>query len=51
MLQQGVRPKRTIYFAFGHDEEQGGIDGAKVIADVLLKRGVQPSFWSMKAGW
>ena len=32
MLQQGLQPERTIYFAFGHDEEQGGIDGAKVMA-------------------
>ncbi|MDA8726153.1 M20/M25/M40 family metallo-hydrolase [Alphaproteobacteria bacterium] len=44
MLQQGLQPQRTIYFAFGHDEEQGGIDGAKVMADVLLKRGVQAEF-------
>jgi carboxypeptidase PM20D1 len=44
MLRQSLQPKRTIYFAFGHDEEQGGIDGAKVIADVLLKRGVQAEF-------
>lgn len=44
MLRQGLKPKRTIYFAFGHDEEQGGIDGAKVMADVLLKRGVQAEF-------
>ncbi len=44
MLKQGLRPQRTIYFAFGHDEEQGGIDGAKVMADVLLKRGVKAEF-------
>jgi carboxypeptidase PM20D1 len=44
MLRQGLQPARTIYFAFGHDEEQGGIDGAKVMADVLLKRGVQAEF-------
>ena len=44
MLQQGLQPKRTIYLAFGHDEEQGGIDGAKVMADVLVKRGVQAEF-------
>ena len=44
MLQQGLQPERTIYLAFGHDEEQGGIDGAKVMADVLLKRGVQAEF-------
>ncbi len=44
MLAQGLAPKRTIYFAFGHDEEQGGLDGAKAMADLLLKRGVQAEF-------
>ena len=44
MLKQGLQPQRTIYFAFGHDEEQGGIDGAKVMADVLLKRDVEAEF-------
>ena len=24
MAKAGFRPKRTIYFAFGHDEETGG---------------------------
>src|ERR1043166_3268966 len=28
MAKAGFRPKRTIYFAFGHDEEVGGIRGA-----------------------
>ena len=37
-------PSARFIFAFGHDEEQGGIDGAKVMADVLLKRGVQAEF-------
>ncbi len=44
MLKQGLQPQRTIYFAFGHDEEQGGIDGAKVMAELLLKRGVEAEF-------
>ncbi|HAT08692.1 MAG TPA: hypothetical protein DCS39_05510, partial [Rhodobiaceae bacterium] len=44
ILQQGLQPNRTIYFAFGHDEEQGGLEGAKLMADVLLKRGVQAEF-------
>src|SRR4051812_28940701 len=37
----GFRPKRTIYFAFGHDEEVGGTRGAKAIAALLASRGVQ----------
>ena len=28
LLAEGYRPDRTLYFAFGHDEEVGGEDGA-----------------------
>src|SRR3954470_22075464 len=41
MAIAGFRPKRTIYFAFGHDEEVGGIRGAKAIAALLASRGVR----------
>eukprot|EP00096_Caligus_rogercresseyi_P012126 TRINITY_DN4996_c0_g1_i1.p1 TRINITY_DN4996_c0_g1~~TRINITY_DN4996_c0_g1_i1.p1 ORF type:complete len:606 (+),score=118.81 TRINITY_DN4996_c0_g1_i1:172-1989(+) len=34
-LLDGHRPKRTIYIAFGHDEEVGGRRGAKYIAERL----------------
>ncbi len=44
MLARGIVPKRTIYFAFGHDEEQGGIDGAREMAKLLEARGVQAEF-------
>jgi carboxypeptidase PM20D1 len=44
MLEAGLRPSRTIYFAFGHDEEQGGIDGALEISKRLESRGVQAEF-------
>ena len=44
MLAQGIKPARTIFFAFGHDEEQGGIDGALEIAKLLEKRGVEAEF-------
>jgi carboxypeptidase PM20D1 len=44
MLARGLQPKRTIYFAFGHDEEQGGIDGALEMAKVLEARGVEAEF-------
>ena len=37
-------PRRTIYFAFGHDEEIGGGEGARVIAATLLARGVRAEF-------
>jgi carboxypeptidase PM20D1 len=41
MIKAGFRPKRTIYFAFGHDEEVGGLRGAKAIAALLASRGVR----------
>jgi carboxypeptidase PM20D1 len=44
MAKQGVRPKRTIYFAFGHDEEVSGQRGAKAIAALLASRGVRLEF-------
>jgi carboxypeptidase PM20D1 len=44
MAEAGFRPKRTIYFAFGHDEETAGTSGAKSIAALLASRGVQLDF-------
>jgi carboxypeptidase PM20D1 len=44
MAKQGFAPKRTIYFAFGHDEEVTGIRGAKAIAATLAARGVKLDF-------
>jgi carboxypeptidase PM20D1 len=44
MTKEGFRPKRTIYFAFGHDEEVGGTRGAKAIAALLASRGVRLDF-------
>ena len=38
------RPKRTIYFAFGHDEEVAGTRGAKAIAATLASRGIRLDF-------
>jgi carboxypeptidase PM20D1 len=39
-LRGGFEPKRTIYFAFGHDEEVGG-SGARALKAALLKRGIK----------
>ncbi len=39
-LRGGFQPKRTIYFAFGHDEEVGG-SGARAIKETLVKRGIK----------
>jgi carboxypeptidase PM20D1 len=44
MAKQGFRSKRTIYFAFGHDEEVAGTRGAKAIAAALAARGVRLDF-------
>ena len=44
MAKAGFRPKRTIYFAFGHDEEIIGTRGAAGIAALLASRGVRLDF-------
>jgi carboxypeptidase PM20D1 len=44
LLKQGYSPKRTIYLAFGHDEETGGHHGAKKIVEHLAKRGEKLDF-------
>ena len=41
LLNKGFQPERTIYFAYGHDEEVGGNDGAVKIAALLKERGVK----------
>ncbi len=43
-LKQGKQPKRTVYFAFGHDEEIGGSQGAKKIADYFEQKGLSFEF-------
>lgn len=44
LLEAGHCPRRTVYFAFGGDEETGGLRGAGAIAAALLDRGVRASF-------
>eukprot|EP01027_Heterolobosea_sp_BB2_P017373 GEZU01024619.1.p1 GENE.GEZU01024619.1~~GEZU01024619.1.p1 ORF type:complete len:413 (-),score=106.37 GEZU01024619.1:55-1293(-) len=44
LLAAGFKPERTFYFAFGADEELGGYEGAKQIADLIEKRGIQIEF-------
>ena len=41
LLTSNFRPERTIYLAFGHDEEIGGINGAAKIAALLSSRHVE----------
>jgi carboxypeptidase PM20D1 len=40
LVADGVTPRRTIYLAFGHDEEVGGRNGAARTAALLASRGV-----------
>ena len=40
LVRAGVRPTRTVYLAFGHDEESRGHDGAERIAALLKSRGI-----------
>ena len=42
-LQQGLQPQRSLYFAFGHDEEAGG-EGAKAIAQYFAEQNIQFEF-------
>ena len=44
LLAAGFVPRRTIYLAFGHDEEIGGREGAKEIAALLEQRKVRAEF-------
>ena len=44
LARQGRQPVRTIIFAFGHDEEIGGDDGAIAMAEALKARGVRAWF-------
>jgi len=39
LIAKGFQPERTIYLAFGHDEEIGGYEGAAEMAKILGERG------------
>lgn len=44
LIKEGFVPERTIYLAFGHDEEIGGLNGAKMIAEHLKSNNVRVEF-------
>jgi len=44
LLASGWQPPRTVYLAYGADEEVGGLRGAAKIAELLKSRGVQLDF-------
>lgn len=41
LLGQNFQPERTVYLAFGHDEEVSGHQGGQSLARTLEKRGVK----------
>ncbi len=44
VIKTGYTPKRTVYLAFGHDEEIGGPNGARKIVEYLKQQNVQLAF-------
>lgn len=44
LVQAGFQPRRTVYLAFGHDEELGGGQGALLIANLLRARNIKPAY-------
>ena len=44
LLNEGVTPARTVYLAFGHDEEVGGPNGASHISALLKSRNITLEF-------
>ena len=44
LLSSGFQPKRTLYLSFGHDEEIGGLRGAKVIVEHLKAQDIEVQF-------
>ena len=51
LLKEGFTPARTIYLAFGHDEEVGGSRGAAKIAEYLGKKGVHAAMTLDEGGF
>jgi len=49
LLAQGYQPPRTLYLAYGADEEVGGQRGAAQIAALLQSRGVRLTLCSTRA--
>lgn len=49
LVRDGFRPERTLYLAFGHDEEVGGTEGAQALVETLAERGVEPA-WMVDEG-
>jgi carboxypeptidase PM20D1 len=44
LIGEGFAPERTVYFAFGGDEEIGGSRGARLLGETLASRKVEGAF-------
>lgn len=44
LLSEGFKPERTVYLAFGHDEEIGGLAGARSIVEFMKQQGIEAEF-------
>jgi carboxypeptidase PM20D1 len=44
LLERGFEPERTVYMALNHDEEVGGRQGARKVADYLLENDIPVKF-------
>ncbi|WP_273567014.1 M20 family peptidase [Maribacter halichondriae] len=51
LLSESFTPSRTIYLAFGHDEEVGGENGAGQIAEYLKKKGIKAAMTLDEGGF
>ena len=51
LLKEGYAPSRTLYLAFGHDEEVGGSNGAARIASHLKEKGVRAAMTLDEGGF
>ena len=51
LLSKGFQPRRTIYLAFGQDEEIGSMEGAEMIGQLLKSRGVRLAFLEDEGGF
>ena len=50
LIEKGVRPERTLYFAFGHDEETNGKNGALKIVEKLKSENIELLFVNDEGG-
>jgi len=41
LTAEGFQPERTVFLAFGHDEEVGGLNGAAKIAEYFQSQGIE----------